>query len=392
MTIENLFNLFLLVSALHGFAFSVVLFSSKNGREKSMVYLNLLILVISINNIQSWALERGLLQNKFALEYMQFSWHFLAMPFLYMFLVHYLDLPQKSFNVLKFAIPVFILMVIAQISFVVYYSDTASQERLDYIYERYSSLEEFFSMLTSLSFFIYSMYILYKKENLFPKILSFDNLKWLYTFFILSSVGYLLWILALVVKISLNFSDFLFSYYPLRVFTTVLIYWLGYQGFKQIRILKEREIIRKSLLIDLNGNFSVDTIKVDTEKNPSKSQAERQKEQFQEIDNFIKSKKKYLSTKYTLQDLAKDTELSSSTLSLIINNVAKKSFTDYLNEMRIDLAKTLLLDPEYSDYTITSIGLESGFNSKSTFYTVFKKHTGHTPVEFKNLSLVTLNS
>ena len=392
MTIENLFNLFLLVSALHGFAFSVVLFSSKNGREKSMVYLNLLILVISINNIQSWALERGLLQNKFALEYMQFSWHFLAMPFLYMFLVHYLDLPQKSFNVLKFAIPVFILMVIAQISFVVYYSDTASQERLDYIYERYSSLEEFFSMLTSLSFFIYSMYILYKKENLFPKILSFDNLKWLYTFFILSSVGYLLWILALVIKISLNFSDFLFSYYPLRVFTTVLIYWLGYQGFKQIRILKEREIIRKSLLIDLNGNFSVDTIKVDTEKNPSKSQAERQKEQFQEIDNFIKSKKKYLSTKYTLQDLAKDTELSSSTLSLIINNVAKKSFTDYLNEMRIDLAKTLLLDSEYSDYTITSIGLESGFNSKSTFYTVFKKHTGHTPVEFKNLSLVTLNS
>ena len=392
MTIEYLFNLFLLVSALHGFAFSIVLFSSKNGREKSMVYLNLLILVISINNLQSWALERGLLQNKFALDYMQFSWHFLAMPFLYMFLVHYLDLPQKSFNVLKFAIPVFILMVIAQISFVVYYSDTASQERLDYIYERYSSLEEFFSMLTSLSFFIYSMYILYKKENLFPKILSFDNLKWLYSFFILSSVGYLLWILALLVKISLNFSNFLFSYYPLRVFTTVLIYWLGYQGFKQIRILKERKSIRKSLLIDLNGNFSVDTIKVDTEKNPSKSQVERQKEQFQEIDDFIKSKKKYLSTKYTLQDLAKDTELSSSTLSLIINNVAKKSFTDYLNEMRIDLAKTLLLDPEYSDYTITSIGLESGFNSKSTFYTVFKKHTGNTPVEFKNLSLATLNS
>ena len=235
------------------------------------------------------------------------------------------------------------------------------------------------------------MYILYKKENLFPKILSFDNLNWLYSFFILSSVGYLLWILALVVKISLNFSDFLFSYYPLRVFTTVLIYWLGYQGFKQIRILKERENIRKSLLIDLNGNFSVDTIKVDTEKSPSQSQAERHKEQFQEIDNFIKSKKKYLSTKYTLQDLAKDTELSSSTLSLIINNIAKKSFTDYLNEMRIDLAKTLLLDPEYSDYTITSIGLESGFNSKSTFYTVFKKHTGNTPVEFKKLALTPIN-
>ncbi len=56
--------------------------------------------------------------------------------------------------------------------------------------------------------------------------------------------------------------------------------------------------------------------------------------------------------------------------------------------MRVEQAKTLLLDPEYENYTITSIGLESGFNSKSTFYTVFKKYSGSTPVEFKNKSRV----
>jgi AraC-like DNA-binding protein len=51
--------------------------------------------------------------------------------------------------------------------------------------------------------------------------------------------------------------------------------------------------------------------------------------------------------------------------------------------MRVNQAKSLLLDADYSNYTITSIGLESGFNSKSTFYTVFKKHSGCTPVQFK---------
>ena len=55
--------------------------------------------------------------------------------------------------------------------------------------------------------------------------------------------------------------------------------------------------------------------------------------------------------------------------------------------MKISQAKLLLLNPEYEDYTITSIGLESGFNSKSTFYTVFKKHTGLTPNEYKNKEL-----
>ena len=45
-------------------------------------------------------------------------------------------------------------------------------------------------------------------------------------------------------------------------------------------------------------------------------------------------------------------------------------------------AKTLLLD-ESCTLNILDIGLESGFNSKSTFYYQFKKSTGKTPSEFR---------
>ena len=350
-----------------------------------MLYLNLLILAISLNNFQSWILEKNLFQHKFALDYIQIPWHFLAMPFLYMFLINYLNLAEKSYKFLKIIIPLFIIIIITQVSFVYYHSSSPSQNDVDFIYERYTSFEEIFSLLVSLSIFIYSFYILYKKEKLFPKILSFDNLKWIHTFFKLTAVGYTLWILALIIKVKMNFSGFIFSYYPLRIYTTVLIYWLGYQGLRQIRILKERKQIRESLSIYINGDIDVNTINLnDTEDDTS---SEKHKEQFLKIDDFIKKSKKYLLSKYTLQNLSKDTELGSSTLSLIINNIAGKSFTDYLNEMRVDQAKTLLLDLDYSNYTITSIGLESGFNSKSTFYTVFKKHTGYTPVEFKNITV-----
>ncbi|WBX72137.1 helix-turn-helix domain-containing protein [Tenacibaculum retecalamus] len=384
MDTPTLFNLFLLISALHGFAFSIILFCSKNGREKSMLYLNFLILAISLNNIQSWALEKHLFQHKFSLDYLQIPWHFLAMPFLYMFLINYLNLSKKSYNILKAIVPLFLIIIATQIVFVYNYNDTNSQDNLNYIYERYTSFEEIFSLTISLSVFIYSLYILYRKEKLFTKITSFDNLKWVYTFFKLTTVGYVLWILALIIKVKMNFTGFLFSYYPLRIYTTLLIYWLGYQGLKQIRILKERKKIRESLLIDLDEGFNLETINLNTKDTSS----EKHKEQFLEIDNFIDKNKKFLLPKYTLKKLSKDTELSTSTLSLIINNIAKKSFTDYLNEKRIEQAKLLLLDPSYSNYTITSIGLESGFNSKSTFYTAFKKKSGYTPVQFKKTKAI----
>nr|BFF40585.1 hypothetical protein BACY1_23900 [Tenacibaculum mesophilum] len=75
-----------------------------------MIYLNLLILAISLNNIQSWVLEKELFQHKFALDYVQIPWHFLAMPFLYMFLIHYLNLAEKSYKILKLIIPIFLFL------------------------------------------------------------------------------------------------------------------------------------------------------------------------------------------------------------------------------------------------------------------------------------------
>ncbi|WBX74301.1 hypothetical protein PG913_03595 [Tenacibaculum pacificus] len=298
-----------------------------------MRYLFFLILTISLNNIQDWILENNLFQHKFSLDYLQIPWHFLAMPFLYMFLIHYLNLAKKAINILKIILPLFLIIVVIQIIFVYHYSVTikTSIQKLDYIYEKYTSFEEMFSLLVSLSIFSYSFYILYKKEKMFPKILSFDNLKWIHTFFKLTTIGYTLWILALIIKIRMNFTGFIFSYYPLRVYTTLLIYWLGYQGLKQIRILNERKQIRELLLLVVNSNINfTKTTKLNTKNTTSK----KHEIQFLEIDTFINHNKKFLLPKYTLLNLSKDTKLSSSTLSLIINNIAGKSFTDYLNEKK----------------------------------------------------------
>ncbi|MCH2031899.1 MAG: helix-turn-helix domain-containing protein [Tenacibaculum sp.] len=363
------------------------MFFSKYGKDRSLLFLNLMILTFSLNNFQSWALERNLIQHKFMLDYIQIPWHFLSAPFFYAFLVNYLNISNQSRKLLKYFLGIFVVLCVAQLTFVITYSlGGGTKEELDYIYERYTSIEELISLVGSLSVFGYSYYILKGKKKLFTKILTYDNLKWIYDFFKLTLIVYVLWIFALVIKFSLNFSGFIYSYYPLRISTTVIIFILGYQGLRYLRLLKERKNIRENINVEelevINSlKTSRENIIDSTESNLKEPTNESQ---FLEIDSFIRSKNIHLQPKYTLQNLSNDLNIGSSTLSACINKNAKKSFVDYINEMRVKQAKKFLLDQKYEGYTIASIGLESGFNSKSAFYDVFKKHTGMTPLAFKN--------
>ena len=379
MSTADFFNMFLLISALHGFALCLIMFFSKYGKDKSLLFLNLMILTISLNNFQSWALERNLFQHKFMLDYIQVPWHFLSAPFFYAFLINYLDIYDKSRKLLKYFVVVFLIMCIAQISFVLNHSlGGGTKEELNYMYERYTSIEELISLVGSISVFAYSFYILKGKKQLFTKILTYDSLKWIYNFFKLTLLVYILWVSALAIKFSLNFTGFIYSYYPLRISTTVIIFILGYQGLRYLRILKERKNIREDLDIEQRSD------KENAGDTNNKESEHEYEAQFLLVDKFIKSEKIYLQPKYTLQNLSVDLNIGSSTLSATINKNAKKSFVDYINEMRVNQAKKFLLDHKYESYTIASIGLESGFNSKSAFYDVFKKHSGMTPLAFKN--------
>lgn len=97
--------------------------------------------------------------------------------------------------------------------------------------------------------------------------------------------------------------------------------------------------------------------------------------------SIVKDKELYCNPNLTLTDVSKELKIPSHTLSQFLNDNFNKSFSMFINELRIKKAKELLLLS--NRYTIEAIGYESGFNSKSTFYTTFKKITGQTPSEYQ---------
>ena len=97
----------------------------------------------------------------------------------------------------------------------------------------------------------------------------------------------------------------------------------------------------------------------------------------------MQNEKLYRETELTIQNLADRIEFPSYRVSQAINEGIKKNFYDLVNSYRVEEAKRLLLDSKNKNYTILSIGFEAGFNSKTTFNTVFKKFTGLTPTDFR---------
>ena len=103
----------------------------------------------------------------------------------------------------------------------------------------------------------------------------------------------------------------------------------------------------------------------------------------QDLLDVMEREKPYTQSDLTLQDLAAMLSISPHNLSEVINTQLGKNFYDFINGYRIDEVQRRLADPQYTALTVLAIGLDAGFNSKSSFNAVFKKHVKMTPSQYR---------
>jgi AraC-like DNA-binding protein len=91
----------------------------------------------------------------------------------------------------------------------------------------------------------------------------------------------------------------------------------------------------------------------------------------------------YLEPRLTLPQLAEQLDLSTHALSQLINQAFGQNFYQIVNAYRVQSVQEKMSDPAYQHLTLLALGLESGFNAKSTFNEAFKKMTGITPSQYR---------
>ncbi len=212
---------------------------------------------------------------------------------------------------------------------------------------------------------------------------NLGNFKWLLQLVIMiSSYG--------IISIFKNFFRFYntgsyynISIYVLNISVTIFLYWLLLKALRNpglfTGIYSDTKLVRN--LISNEGPIG-NIINPGFEPLPEETQIK-----LNEVMNHMITEEPFLDSSLSVAKLARQLKTPTRELSILINHTLNQNFFDFINEYRIEKAKSILNHPDKQDLTILEILYQVGFNSKSSFNTIFKQKTGLTPSQYRKKSL-----
>jgi AraC-like DNA-binding protein len=106
-------------------------------------------------------------------------------------------------------------------------------------------------------------------------------------------------------------------------------------------------------------------------------------EYLNKLISFVEKNKPYLDPNLTIHELSAITGIQRHYITQILNEKYKRNFFTFINEYRVKEVVERFSDPTFNQYTILAIAFDAGFNSKTTFNSIFKSQTGLTPSQFR---------
>ncbi|MGX7163814.1 helix-turn-helix domain-containing protein [Enterococcus massiliensis] len=117
------------------------------------------------------------------------------------------------------------------------------------------------------------------------------------------------------------------------------------------------------------------------ERKAKKINPTNNEEVLERLDGIFRYVEKYYKEPISLQKIADISGYSTFYFTKFFKKNTGKTFLTFLNDYRIDKAKWLLIN---SDYPVSEIISETGFESDKTFYRLFKKTMKMPPLDYRN--------
>lgn len=415
---QSYISLFYLLGAVQGAFLAFSLFFNRTGSHQANRYLCLFTLMLTVGLLDYFL--ASLPDNDWALSFRTLSWsrEFLFGVFIY-FYARELTQPGRYplrgsqwFHFIPAALHGSILLPLLATS-PEQLTALLSREGLDTPIERLWSLllndVRFALEIVHLPIYLLLSYrLLLAHQQQVKAQFSYQesvSLVWLRNLILGTFIVYLIWVLEDLFSIGLGVRV------VLGVAMVCLIYTMGYLGLKQPLIFVDRRVFdrfspaeaaapesdlstevsvasdetRGTTVVVTDDGSSDEVSKDETQGRYQNSSLSSSSSEllFQEIDEFVATKELYLEPQLSLPQLADQLGYSIPYVSQAINQQTGLNFFDFVNLYRVKKVIAQLEDPSELPGTMLALGLAAGFNSKSAFYTAFKKVTGQSPGQYR---------
>jgi len=171
------------------------------------------------------------------------------------------------------------------------------------------------------------------------------------------------------------------------VLVAIYVYAIGYLGLSKSEVFALPEIaasLRRLPELTASPVGDMEEQPTSQEKYEKSGLTPKKAEEYQSrLLDLMEKETPYLDGDLTLSSLADRLSISPHNLSEVINTCLGQNFFDFVNRYRVEKAKQDLIDPAKQHLKILAVAYDAGFNSKSSFYAIFNKHTGMTPAEYR---------
>ena len=359
-----------IAAALNTFFLSLVLFKIRKGKRIANAILGMLLLIWAYGFFYTWMIETDLYRSFPHIILVGASNSFLMGPGIY-FYVRALSFPGFSFRKKDaYHLLPFLLHTVYLLPF--YLSGAADKLNFWEMDKSFSSIFYIFVYFQVLHLVIYlfcSLFVLRKhrqgiREN-FSNIEKI-NLSWIRYIIFVSFAG--------LVFFGATMMFFVFSRYRgayinriSDIFLMFLIFVTGYRGLVQVDIPGERGNSPQSPEKYLRSSLAKERVREITDS----------------LQGYMEREEAFLDNDLTLKKLSEKTGFSIHHISQALNQGLQMNFFEFINRYRVEYAQALLNTQRDGNATILEIAYSSGFNSKSSFNSVFREYCGMTPTQYR---------
>lgn len=356
----NLLSLITVMGATQGLLLSFILFQRYKAGKRSNIYLTVLIALLSLEMMNGFLEYTGMIYRTPHLLAITDPFNLLYGP-LFLFYIFQLTRPRFQLKA-RDAIHLLPCLIYLLRIYPIYFLST--DEKLKHLQFFYEDTEltnpwgtNFIIMLVMGGYLFYGFFCFLKfYRNYFIGFSSKEKKQWKLTLLVITGI------------------TAIYGIYAFRVI-------FAFGGISMIENLALAFLFYALAYLVLREGENLFHIQIRVE--PSEKTISTDQQLLEKLEQLMQEQKPYLDPKLSLSLLALPLGVSPQVLSRVINQHHKQNFFNYINRWRVKEAKSLLLDIEQKQYTLEKIGMDAGFQSKSSFYTAFKKFTSLTPNAFR---------